>query len=149
MKKLINKKTGEVAFIDLYTNTIYFSKSKTKHNIIISKNEFNQITKITALPQNGSEFISEPIPETKSEPISEPISEMNSEPIINTPSEPTNNPSKTTNNKSNELYNTPIIYSTPSNNNNNKSTFQNNESQISIHNPNLLPSSTSTYKQSA
>ena len=88
MKKLINKKTGEIAFIDLYTNTIYFSKSKTKHHAIISKNEFNQITKITALPQNGSEFISEPIPETKSEPISEPISEMISEPIINTPSEP-------------------------------------------------------------
>jgi len=30
MKKLINKKTGEIAYLDLDNNTIYFSNSKSK-----------------------------------------------------------------------------------------------------------------------
>lgn len=148
MKKLINKKTGEIAFIDLYTNTITFSHSKTTHKISIQKDpDSHSITKITTSP--------EPIPNPN--PIPKIISEPTPNPIINTPikstnnnSLPNNNTSNTSINISNEPYNTPINYSTSSHNIN-KTTFQNNEPQISISYPNSLPTSTSTstYKQSA
>lgn len=93
MKKLINKKTGEIAYIDLYFNTITFSKSKTTHKISIQKDlNTNQITKITTFP--------EPI----INPISEPISEPTPEPIINnTSSEPSNTSTPNTNNSSENI----------------------------------------------
>lgn len=148
MKKLINKKTGEIAFINLYTNTIYFSNSKTTHKISIQKNpNTNQITKITTFP----EPINYPIPEPISEPIinnstSEPsntsTTKMESSPITNTP--------KTNNHESNELHITHTLYSSSKPN---KINYQNNTHKntlnISINNPNLLPSSTPNYKQTA
>lgn len=62
MKKLINKKTGEVAIINLYNNTIYFSKSKTTHKAIIHKDpNTHKTTKITSSP--------DPIPTSTPKPI--------------------------------------------------------------------------------
>lgn len=153
MKKLINKKTGEIAYIDLYFNTITFSKTKTTHKISIQKDpNTNQITKIISFPEPIINPISEPFPEPKSEPI-----------INNIPSEPSNTStpniksspiSKNSNNnknyKSNESNNTPILYPSSTTNNIIKQTLHHNKTpNISIHNPNLLPSSTPKYKQSA
>ena len=98
MKKLINKKTGEIAYINLYFNTITFSKSKTTHKISIQKDpNTNQITKITSSP--------DPIPNP--DPIPEPISEPTPEPIINNnSSEPSNTSTPNTNNSPSESINT-------------------------------------------
>ena len=96
MKKLINKKTGEIAYIDLYFNTITFSKSKTTHKISIQKDpNTNQITKITSFPEPIINPISEPFPEPKSEPITNNIS-----------SEPSNTSTPNTNNSSEHINNT-------------------------------------------
>ena len=90
MKKLINKKTGEIAYIDLYFNTITFSKSKTTHKISIQKDpNTNQITKITSSP--------DPIPNPNPIP----------EPIINKSSEPSNTSTPNTNDSSSESNNIP------------------------------------------
>lgn len=92
MKKLINKKTGEIAYIDLYFNTITFSKSKTTHKISIQKDpNTNQITKITSSPDS--------IPNPN--PIPEPISELTPEPI-------TNNISSKPSNASTPISDTPV-----------------------------------------
>lgn len=97
MKKLINPKTKEIAFLDLYSNTITFSKSKTTHKITIKKDPNTHIiTKITTSP--------EPIPSSTPKPT--PIKKTN--PKSNN-TQKTNTP-KT---KSNKPINTTIIYSTP------------------------------------
>ena len=60
MKRLINKKTNEILYLNLSNNTIYSSKTKTTNKISISKNTTtHKITKITIL---NSEPISEPTP---------------------------------------------------------------------------------------
>ena len=98
MKKLINPKTKEIAFIDLYSNTITFSKSKTTHKITIQKDSnTHKITKITTSPEPIPN--PNPIPKTISEPTPKPITNNN-------PSEPTNNPTPYSNNSSSELSNT-------------------------------------------
>jgi hypothetical protein len=67
MKKLINKKTGEVAYLNEENNTIYFSKTKTTHNATIITNPQNEkITKIIA----SEEVASEPNPELKTKSTS-------------------------------------------------------------------------------
>lgn len=114
MKKLINKKTGEIAYINLYFNTITFSKSKTTHKISIQKDpNTNQITKITSSP--------DPIPNP--DPIPELISEPTPEPIINNnSSEPSNTSTQNTNDSSSESNNipTPTIKKSTSTTINNK-----------------------------
>ena len=114
MKKLINKKTGEIAYIDLYFNTITFSHSKTTHKISIQKDpDSHKITKITTSP--------EPIPNPN--PIPKTISEPTPKPIINNNCfELTNNPTPNSNNSSSESNNipTPKIKKSTSNPTNNK-----------------------------
>lgn len=96
MKRLINKKTGEVAILDLYFNTITFSNSKTTHKVTIQKDSStHKITKISASPDpiptpneikselgsNPSTTSSDTIPSKKEstpQPINNPI---NSNPI--------------------------------------------------------------------
>lgn len=96
MKKLINKKTGEIAFIDLYTNTITFSHSKTTHKISIQKDpDSHSITKITTSP--------EPIP-TPNEIKSELTSKSNTN--------PTSNPTPSINNSQSDSINNPNSNST-------------------------------------
>lgn len=77
MKKLINKKTGEVAIIDLSLNTITFSKSKTTHKICIQKDSSTRkITKITTFTkkiQTPKEIKSELTSKTNTKPTSNPI----------------------------------------------------------------------------
>lgn len=70
MKKLINKKTGEIAYLDLYTNTIKFSKSKGVYKAYIEKDPAtNKISKITtSAAPISSAIINEPI-EYEVEPI--------------------------------------------------------------------------------
>ena len=70
MKKLINKKTGEIAYLDLYTNTINFSKSKGVYKAYIEKDPAtNKISKITtSAAPISSAIINEPI-EYEAEPI--------------------------------------------------------------------------------
>ena len=62
MKKLINKKTGEIAYLDLYTNTIKFSKSSGVYKAYIEKDAAtNKISKITTSAATiSSEMINEP-----------------------------------------------------------------------------------------
>lgn len=60
MKKLVNHKTGEIAYVDMENNTIYFSNSKTTHHAIIATDENDKITKITALPVDDSESLPKP-----------------------------------------------------------------------------------------
>ena len=63
MKKFINKKNGEIAYLDLYTNTIKFSKSKGVYKAYIEKdaatNKISQIT--TSATPISSDMIKEPI----------------------------------------------------------------------------------------
>ena len=75
MKKLINKKTGEVAILNEDNNTIYFSKTKTTHNAtIITEPNNEKITKIIA----SEEIVSEPHSEPKSNSTSNtPNNEFN------------------------------------------------------------------------
>lgn len=97
MKKLINPKTKEIAFIDLYSNTITFSNSKTTHKITIKKDpNTHKITKITTSPN--------PIPTSTPKPTPIKNNKPKSNKTQNT------NTSKT---KSNKPINTTIIYSTP------------------------------------
>lgn len=141
MKKLINKKTGEIAYIDLYFNTITFSKSKATHKISIQKDpNTNQITKITSSPDS--------IPNPN--PIPEPISELTPEPI-------TNNISSKPSNASTPISDTPVQNNsdtpnnTPINNTNTPqpSTYTNSNPNKTIITPNhkqkrpAVPTSTS------
>ena len=84
MKKLINKKTGEVAYLDLYTNTIKFSKSKGVYKAYIEKDAAtNKISKITTSATSiSSDMILEPV-DFESEPIKEeaPIEVIENEDI--------------------------------------------------------------------
>ncbi len=143
MKKLINKKTGEIAFINLYSNTIFFSNSKTTHKISIQKNpNTNQITKITTFP----EPINYPIPE----PISEPIINNSNTSTPKMESTPVSNNTNNNNHESNELHITHTLYSSSKPNKiNYQNNTHNNTLNITINNPNLLPSSTPKYKQTA
>ena len=63
MKKFINKKNGEIAYLDLYTNTIKFSKSKGVYEAYIEKYPAtNKISKITtSAAPISSDMIKEPI----------------------------------------------------------------------------------------
>ncbi len=73
MKKLINKKTGEVAYLNEENQTIYFSKTKTTHNATIITNPKNdKITKIIASEQTVS--VSKSELKHKSKPQSTPKS---------------------------------------------------------------------------
>lgn len=81
MKKLINQKTGEIAYLNLENNTIRFSKTKGTFKAYIEKDpENNKIVKITASPKPFSttlfnepiEINNEQIPEvTEDEEINE------------------------------------------------------------------------------
>lgn len=91
MKRLINKKTGEVAILDLYFNSITFSNSKTTHKVTIQKDSStHKITKISASP--------DPIP-TPNEIKSELTSKSNTK--------PTSNPTPTINNSQSDSINNP------------------------------------------
>lgn len=69
MKRLINKKTGEVAIVDLYLNTITFSKSKTTHKITIKKDSStHKITKIITSSEPISDSAPQPTPIKSSNP---------------------------------------------------------------------------------
>lgn len=92
MKKLINKKTGEIAYLDLYTNTIKFSKSKGVYKAYIEKDPAtNKISKITTsaapIPPDS---INEPI-EFESEPINKenPTENLGNEKITEEVGNPT------------------------------------------------------------
>lgn len=84
MKKLINKKTGEIAYLDLCTNTIKFSKSKGVYKAYIEKDAAtNKISKITTSASSiSSDMILEPV-DFESEPIKEeaPIEMIENEDI--------------------------------------------------------------------
>lgn len=84
MKKLINKKTGEIAYLDLCTNTIKFSKSKGVYKAYIEKDAAtNKISKITtSATPISSDMILEPV-DFESEPIKEeaPIEMIENEDI--------------------------------------------------------------------
>jgi hypothetical protein len=96
MKRLINKKTGEVAIIDLYSNTITFSKSKTTHKITIQKDSStNKITKITTS--------SEPIKKSSLKPNNDPISNTTPNPNTAPNTIPTSIPNTNTSLNSNPL----------------------------------------------
>ena len=74
MKRLINPRTNEVVYLDLITNTIYFSDSKTAHKVAIQNNPD------THMPQKVSVF-TEPVAKNVSAPVSEPAAEKKSDPV--------------------------------------------------------------------
>lgn len=86
MKRLINPKTKEIAYIDLYTNTIHFSNSNTSHKAIIHKDpNTHKITKITSSP--------DPIP-NPTPVINKSDSNSNNKPISDSTPNPNSNPTK-------------------------------------------------------
>jgi len=116
MKRLINKKTGEVAILDLYFNTITFSNSKTTHKVTIQKDSStHKITKISASPDpipTPNEIKSELTSKSNTKPTSNPtptISNSQSDSINNPNPNPTINHSPKTN---------PINYDLNTNSNN-------------------------------
>ena len=142
MKRLINPKTKEVAYIDLYTNTIHFSNSNTSHKAIIHKDpNTHKISKIT------TSCNSEPTP------IPEPISELKSNSTSNDNKKTYKTPKATVINYTiiyNDLLKTPILYNNSSLTTSNLPSIDiNHYPIISPHNIIPLTSSTSPHKLSA
>ena len=85
MKKLINPKTGEVAYLNLENRTIKFSKTKGTFKAYIEKDpKSKKIEKITVSAKPVSSIqLNEPI-EIDNEPITEVIDNENVD-VIETP----------------------------------------------------------------
>lgn len=167
MKKLINPKTNEVAYLDLLTNTIYFSNSKTSHYVSIQNNSN------THLPQKLTAFadpISAPAPKSISNNFhksSNKITNKSSKHSIkkasnsSTPSNKksninkSNNPSKSntkTSIKTKPSISTPIIKNTSTKTNTHITITKhttNKKQIIPIIQPKTTPPPTTQYKKSA
>jgi len=164
MKKLINPKTNEVAYLDLLTNTIYFSNSKTSHYVTIQNNPN------THLPQKLTAFadpISAPTPKSISKNSNKPsIKKTNksSKPSIKKTSNSSipsnkksninesNNPSKSNNKtsiKTKPSISTPIIKKTSTKTNTHITITKHTTNKNQIIQPKTTTPSTTQYKYSA